>query len=317
MSETTKTTQVAKPAPATPAKPTVKAMPPNSGMVKAKAAIPEVKVLAKLEQKGEDSFLGIVARLTGDPDFAMKFITCVKFQIRNSWKKEGDEWVNPFNSVPTDSILEELFEGARRKVLPDGRNAYLIVRLGKNPRCQLMVDYKGMIDCAIREGIALDVNAKEVCENDDIELDFGEVSRFKINPKIARGDVIGCVAYAILPNGRRKSVYLDRAELDQIAACAQTQEVWGPWTVEMYKKSAIRRLFKTMQNSPQLTALCELDNRTFDLTKSKPLARAKPANTPVRSVTGAPTAALPAPEPAEEVPQDQQVEQAAPEPVFA
>lgn len=322
MNEPTNLKAVAKPAYAVPAKQTdTKPTPPNSGMVRAKTAIPEVKVLAKLDAKGEDSFLGIISNLTGDPDFAQKFITCVKFQIRNAWKREGDKWVNPFNQVPVDSILEELYEGARRKVLPDGHNAYLITRLGKYPKAQLLVDYKGLIDCALREGIAVDVNAKEVCENDDIELDFGEVSRFRIDPRKPRGEIIGCVAYAILPSGRRKSVYLDRAELDQIAGCAQTQDVWGTWVIEMYKKSAIRRLFKTMQNTPNLTALCELDNRSYDLKKARPIARASTAqDAPVRSVTGSAPAALPAPEtPSEAVEaQSEDAEQAfEAEPVFA
>lgn len=309
----TTTTQVAK----TTDK--AKAMPPNSGLVKAKTSIQEVKCLAKLEEKGAESFPEIIKNLTGDDDFAKKFLTCVKFQIRNAWKREGDKWVNPFNNIPTDSILEELMEGARRKILPDGYNAYLIARLGKNPKAQLMVDYKGLIDTAIREGLALDVNAKEVCENDEIEIDFGEVTKFKIDPKKPRGEIIGCVAYAILPNGRRKSVYLDKEELEQIEACAQTDEVWKPWRIEMFKKSAIRRMFKFMQNTPHLNALMELDNRNFELSKAEAPERAKKKDSPVRSVTKTQVRYLPEPSPESESPLEglDLTQEKEPEPVFA
>lgn len=306
-------TAVAKTAANTPAPATQR---PNSGMVKAQTAMHEVKVLAKLEASGPNSFMQMIENMTGDPDFALKFITNTKFQIRNAWKQEGGKWVNPFNSIPTDSILEELMEGARRKICPDGYNAYLVAYLGKNPRCQLLVDYKGLCDTALAEKICLDIGAKEVCENDDIELDFGEVSRFKIDPKSPRGNVIGCVAWAILPSGRRKSVYLDFDELKQIEGCAQTNEVWGPWAREMYKKSAIRRLFKTMQNTPRMQAMCELDNRSFDMKKARAIPRAA-KQSPVRSIAGDIPASLPAPvapaDPAAETP----AEVVEAEPVFS
>lgn len=253
-------------------------------------------IMKRLDDTSPDGILAMVTDMTGDKDFGKKFVTYAKLQIKNGWKQDRatGKWTNTFNLVPVESVFECLMACARRKVLPDGYNAYLAVYAGRNPRCQLLVDYKGLIDTAIAEGIVQDVNAKEVRENDDIEIDFGEVSKFKIDPRKPRGEIIGCVAYAILPNGRRKSVYLDLAELKQIRDCAQTDEVWGSWEVEMFKKSAIRRLFKTTRNTPRMNALMAIDNDSFELANAKPLPSAKGKESPVPMLAGAPT--LPAPE---------------------
>ena len=255
-------------------------------------------IVKRLEDTSPDGILAMVTDMTGDKDFGKKFVTYAKLQIKNGWKqdKATGKWTNAFNLVPVESVFECLMACARRKVLPDGYNAYLAVYAGRNPRCQLLVDYKGLIDTAIAEGIVQDVNAKEVRENDDIEIDFGEVTKFKIDPRKPRGEIIGCVAYAILQNGRRKSVYLDLSELRQIRDCAQTEEVWGPWEIEMYKKSAIRRLFKTTRNTPRMNALIEIDNDSFELSNAKPFPRAKGKESPVPMLAGAPAPALPAPE---------------------
>lgn len=259
---------------------------PNSGLVKAKANIPECRVLKRLEDRSEESVLSTIRNMTGDPDFAQKFVTYTKIQVRNSWRKDAaGKWYNLFDKVPLDSVLECLYKAARRGVLPDGYNAYLVVYTGKNPRCQLLIDYKGLCDCAIADGICSDIGATEACENDILEISWGEVSRFEIDPKKPRGEIIGCVAWAILPNGRRKSIFVDLDTLEAIRACAQSDNIWKAWTVEMYKKSAIRRLFKTMRNSPRMRSLMEADNEDFDLDRAE--RRAERAEKPrVKSLAG-------------------------------
>ena len=83
--------------------------------------------------------------------------------------------------------------------------------------------------------------------------------------------------------------------------------------MEMYKKTAIRRLFKTMRNSPRMRTLIEADNESFDWDKNE---EAEPRRTrttaKVKLLSGA-TEALPPP--AEEPAEGEVV--AEPEPVFA
>lgn len=259
---------------------------PNSGMVKAKKAIPECKVLARLESTSENSVLKTIEHMTGDPTFAQQFVTYMKIQVRQAWRRdESGKVYNLFDKVPIDSVLECLYACARRKVLPDSYNAYIVVYLGKRPRCQLLIDYKGLVNCAIQEGVAVDIDAEMACENDDLEINFGEVTRFNIDPKRPRGKPIGCVAWAILPNGRRKTKFVGMDDLEKIRACAQSDNIWSAWTDEMYKKSAIRRMFKTMRNSPKLNDLCELDNLAFDVDRPAIEEKRSLGNSPIRSIT--------------------------------
>ena len=291
---------------------------PNSGLVKAKATIPECRVLKRLEDRSEDSVLSTIRNMTGDPDFAQKFITYTKIQVRNSWRKDASgKWYNLFDKVPLDSVLECLYKAARRGVLPDGYNAYLVVYTGKNPRCQLLIDYKGLCDCAIADGVSTDIGATEVCANDIIELSWGEVSRFEIDPKKPRGEIIGCVAWALLPNGRRKSIFVDLETLEAIRACAQSDNIWRAWTVEMYKKTAIRRLFKTMRNSPRMRSLMEADNEDFDLDRAE-RSMERHEKPRVKSLAGA-APVLPSPDSGEGEPDGIMAEavEAEAEPVFA
>lgn len=291
---------------------------PNSGLVKAKSVIPECRVLKRLEDKSEESVLSTIRNMTGDPDFAQKFITYTKIQVRNSWRKDASgKWYNLFDKVPLDSVLECLYKAARRGVLPDGYNAYLVVYTGKDPHCQLLIDYKGLCDCALADGVCSDIGATEVCENDILEISWGEVSRFEIDPKKPRGSVIGCVAWAILPNGRRKSVFVDLKTLEDIRACAQTDKIWRVWTVEMYKKTAIRRLFKTMRNTPRMRSLMEADNEDYDLDRDE-RSTERHGKPRVKSLAGA-APVLPSPDSGEGEPDGGMAEavEAEAEPVFA
>lgn len=281
---------------------------PNSGLVKAQKVNPQCKVLAKIEAKGDNDFLSMIRVLSGDDTFAEQFITCVKIAIRKNWRKdENGRLYNLFDKVPLDSVLEKLYYCAKRKILPDGYNAHLVVYLGKDPKCELVIDFKGFIDTAEKEGLVIDVDAEVVKENDEIEINFGEVTKFSINPKIDRGKVIGAVAYAILPNGRRKTKFVDLEDLEKIRKCAKTDMIWKAWTDEMYKKTAIRRLFKTMRTTPRLRELMEIDNESYDLEHYDEAKPKQIGEAPVRSITMSPVEA--------ETPNAEEVVEA--EPVFA
>ena len=84
----------------------------------------------------------------------------------------------------------------------------------------------------------------------------------------------------------------------------------------MYKKSAIRRLFKTMQNTPRMQAMCELDNRSFDMKKARAIPRAA-KQSPVRTIAGDIPASLPAPEATADPAAETPAEVVEAEPVFA
>lgn len=243
----------------------------------------ECAILTRLADESPDGLQAQIVQMTGDPMFTRKFVQCVKNAVTSAWRQRNGVWENPFQIVPLNSVLDCLWECANRHILPDGYNAYLVCYCGKNPSCQLLVDYKGMIDTAIKEGIVDDANADVVCENDTFVWDCGEVSKWTFDFRKPRGKVVGACAWAILPNGRKKWMYVPLDELQKIRACVRDTGIWDKWTNEMYKKSAIRRLFKTTRNTPNMNSIMEMDNRNYDL-DAPDNRRYVSDKTPVRSV---------------------------------
>lgn len=246
----------------------------------------EVTILTRLADESPDGLVAQISQMSGDPMFTRKFVQCVKNAVTKAWKKGYDgKWTNPFQVVPLNSVLDCLWKCAERRILPDGYNAYLVCYCGKNPTCQLLIDYKGMIDTAVKEGIIIDGNADVVCENDDFVMNCGEVERWTFDFRKPRGKVCGACAWVVLPNGRKKWAWVSVEELMKIRGCVRDTSIWDTWTNEMYKKTAIRRIFKTTRNTPAMSALMEADNDAYDL--DKPSARNYDAGTtPIRNVVG-------------------------------
>lgn len=233
---------------------------------KAKDSLPALAIMKRLEDGTDEGLPAVILQLSGgDRLFADKFVTCVKAQIKKAWKRQGNGLVNPFAVVPMQSVLDCLYKCAARKILPDGYNAYLIPYQGKNPTCSLQIDYKGLVDCAIREGVILDADAKEVCENDDFYWNCGDVERFSFDFRKPRGQMCGICAWVVLPDGRKKWHYMSKDELQVIRSCVRDTSIWDKWGTEMAKKSALRRIFKTLRNTPRLNDMVELDNEAFDV----------------------------------------------------
>ena len=103
--------------------------PNTENKVKVKKNTKADIIMARLDDTSPDGIMAMVTDMTGDKDFGKKFVTYAKLQIKNGWKqdKATGKWTNSFNLVPVESVFECLVACARRKVLPDGYNAYLAV----------------------------------------------------------------------------------------------------------------------------------------------------------------------------------------------
>lgn len=277
----------------------------NVAVPKKGAALPEVNILKRLNNKdAADSLYNVILQLTGgDKLFVEKFVMCCKAQIEKHWKKnEKGEWTNPFMLIPINSQLDALYKCASRKILPDGYNCNLIPYIGREEkRVDVSIDFKGLVDIAIREGIILDCDAKEVCENDDFEWSMGEIKRWSIDFRKPRGEVFGYCAWAVLPDGKKKWSFMSTDEIAAVRKCAKTQMIWNKWEGEMSKKTVIRRLFKTLRNTPKLVNLMELDNEAYDMEISADgvYRQSRRHAAPVRQLTDTAKPALPTPEEAE------------------
>jgi len=73
---------------------------------------------------------------------------------------------------------------------------------------------------------------------------------------------------ATLPDGDHQDMRLSKSDIEKIRSKSQNSNgVWKEWYEEMAKKACIKRLFKTMRNTPQLAQIVATDNENFDLDK--------------------------------------------------
>jgi recombination protein RecT len=152
--------------------------------------------------------------------------------------------------------------------------AYLIPRKGK---CSLDLSYMGMIEIALNSGVVKDITAEVVCVNDDFYFEKGTSPYIKHTPKLSdRGDMIGAYAIATLPNGEKHFEVLGK---DEILKAKNTSEAknsdyspWKTWESEMWKKTAVKRLFKYLKKglNEKLLNVLDIENQNEKLDYEQP-----------------------------------------------
>lgn len=132
---------------------------------------------------------------------------------------------------------------------PDGRRAHLIPFENRKrgvTECQLIVDYKGLVELASRSGAVSNIHADVVCENDVFDVNAGELVRHTIDYRKPRGEVFAAYALARMKDGGTKLEVMSRDEIEDIRKRSRSGGN-GPWMTdwnEMAKKTVFRRLSK-------------------------------------------------------------------------
>ena len=162
---------------------------------------------------------------------------------------------------------------------PDGRNAHLIPY---GTTCQLILDYKGIVELVMRTGKVSKLHADVVCENDDFEYDLGQIVRHKIDLRKDRGEVFAAYATCQFKDGATSAAVMSKQEIDAVRNRSRAGKS-GPWVTdynEMAKKTAFRRLSKWLPLSAEVRDLMAKDDDIIDIEPkrvSEP-ARAEPIN---------------------------------------
>lgn len=152
---------------------------------------------------------------------------------------------------------------------PDGRRAHLIPFENRKRgvvECQLIIDYKGLVELALRSGSVSYIHADIVCENDTFEYDRGELKKHKIDFRSDRGRMYAAYALVRMKDGTEKCEVLSKDEIDGIRARSKASGT-GPWVTdynEMAKKTAFRRVSKWIPLSAELRDAAELDDDVID-----------------------------------------------------
>lgn len=160
------------------------------------------------------------------------------------------------------SVAEQFMKCAELGIEPDGRRAYLIPY--KN-EVQLIIDYKGIAELAMRSGKISNIHADKVCENDEFEYDVGMIVKHRIDFKRERGKAYAYYAIVTFKDGTKKCEVMSKQEIDGIRRRSKSAGN-GPWVTdydEMAKKTVFRRLSKWLPLSPEMQKVLDIDDEDF------------------------------------------------------
>jgi recombination protein RecT len=173
------------------------------------------------------------------------------------------------------SVCKCLLDLSAMGLEPDGRRAHLIP-YGKE--CQLIVDYKGLAELAMRSGTVSNIHADVVCENDFFEADTGRV-RHRVNYREPRGKAYAAYCLIRFKDESEKAEVMSTEEIEAIRKRSRAGAS-GPWVTdwnEMAKKTVARRTFKWVPLSPEIRDAVEKDADVIDI-PAQPVARKEPIN---------------------------------------
>jgi len=221
------------------------------------SAPPAVKTLRDMLEG--DVFKAQVARALPKHLKADRFIRIACTAIMRTPKLQQCEQVSFFNSLLTLSQLG---------IEPDGRRAHLIPFENRKRgvvECQLIIDYKGLVELAMRTGQVSYIHADVICDNDVFEYDKGEIKQHKIDFKKPRGKVYATYAICRFKDGTEKAEVMPMEEIVAIQKRSKAGNC-GPWMTdfnEMAKKTVFRRLSKWITLSPEYRDALEHDADTL------------------------------------------------------
>lgn len=176
------------------------------------------------------------------------------------------------------SFYNAIMKSARSGILPDGVNSFLIPY---GTECTLQYSFRGLCDMSIREGIATRFSSDIVRKNDTFVWQNGELVEHTPAgwDDDERGEIVGVWVRAYLPSGEHTDMRMSKKDIEKIRSKSQNPNgVWREWYEEMMKKSCLKRLFKTMQNTPNLAEAIAEDNKEFVLDKQTPFDRENRVN---------------------------------------
>ena len=167
------------------------------------------------------------------------------------------------------SLAQAFMKCAELGIEPDGRRAYIIPY--KND-VQLIIDYKGIAELAMRSGYISNIHADKVCENDEFVYNVGNIEKHIIDFKKERGKPYAYYAIVTFKDGTKKCEVMSIQEIDSIKTRSAAWSAWlqykkvCPWNTdydEMAKKTVFKRLAKWIPQSPEVQKAIEYDDEDY------------------------------------------------------
>lgn len=169
------------------------------------------------------------------------------------------------------SFFSAMLSLAQTGLEPDGRRAHLIPFENRKRgvvECQLIIDYKGLAELAMRSGMLSYLHADVVRRGDIFRYSLGEIRdhvphflRDDQDKPEKAGEVFAAFAVARFKDGSAKAEVMSVEEIEAIRRRSRAGQS-GPWVTdwtEMAKKTAFRRLSKWLPLSPEYRDALDAD----------------------------------------------------------
>lgn len=220
-----------------------------------------------LAQESEDLFLTVFKNketLLQEKEFA-------RMQIKN----------NPaIMNCPKDSVIDAIVNVALTGTTldPSMQFAFLIPRRNKKTQrteCNLDISYRGLAGIAVDSGSVLDIDATVVHKRDIFDYEMGLNEKLKHKPCLEAdpGPMTHVYAKAILLNGVKKFIVLNRAEVEYIRSRSQApnSDMWANFFDEGCRKTAVKKLYKLLPKTKQTSQAIMVVNAQEGIEFEKPI----------------------------------------------
>ena len=154
------------------------------------------------------------------------------------------------NRCTQQSFFDCMIQLSQWGLEPDGRHAHLIPY---GDKCTLIIDYKGLVQLAMRSGTIKRIHADVVCDEDQFEVDCGLITKHAIDYRQPRGEVFAVYAIIETTTGTKCEV-MTRDEVEAVRARSRSGKS-GPWVTdwsEMAKKTVFKRASKWIELSAEI-----------------------------------------------------------------
>jgi len=184
--------------------------------------------------------------------------------------KNNDDLARAFNENPT-SVFSSLMKAAQDGLVPDGRQAALVVFNSKNRQtgqwlatAQYMPMIAGIMQKVRNSGEIEALHEPQIVyQKDEFVLQLGDEPKLVHNPLLfgERGPAIGAYAVAKLKDGSTQRTFMTVDEINKRreASKAGKSGPWVDWWDEMAKKTVLKQLCKYLPQSTDLDAAFERD----------------------------------------------------------
>jgi recombination protein RecT len=182
-----------------------------------------------------------VAKALPNADDASRFMRCVI----TACNKNPKLW----DCTPA-SVASVILQAAQWGLMPDGHHAHLIP-YGNDATLQF--DYKGILALVMRSGEVAHIHADIVCQNDKYRFNLGKVEEHVVDLSKDRGEAYAVYAMVRFKDGETAAIQMSKAEVEAIrkASRSGSSGPWATYPMEMWKKTAFKRLAKWLPRLPR------------------------------------------------------------------